>query len=93
LIDKLQNSRVRPIIYAILSGADIEYNEFSDDLKYVEDLGIVVKDLIKDGVKISNQILFELKNSVVLSWKERIKWAEVEYESFGVKKQFSVVEM
>ncbi len=232
LIDKLQNPRVRPIIDAILSGADIHYNEFNDDLKYVEDLGIVVKDLKKDGVKISNQIyseiiprvlnsnlqdlmipkvspqwfiksdghldmnalllefqdfyrehseswldtfsyhesgkqlllmaflqrivngggsiaremavgrgrtdlviefngdsfvlelkikrsntnmertykqlfhyldqlnqthgyliLFELKNSDVLSWEERMKWTEVEYESLGVKKQFSVVEM
>ena len=232
LIDKLQNPRVRPIIDAILSGTDILYNEFNDDLKYVEDLGIVVKDLKKDGVKISNQIyseiiprvlnsnlqdlmipkvspqwfiksdghldmnalllefqdfyrehseswldtfsyhesgkqlllmaflqrivngggsiaremavgrgrtdlviefngdsfvlelkikrsntnmertykqlfhyldqlnqthgyliLFELKNSDVLSWEERMKWTEVEYESLGVKKQFSVVEM
>ena len=53
LIDKLLNPRVRPIIDAILSGADIQYNEFNDDLKYVEDLGIVVKDIKKDGVKIS----------------------------------------
>ena len=60
LIDKLQNPRVRPIVDAILSGADIQYNEFSDDLKYVEDLGIVVKDLKKDGVKISNQIYNEI---------------------------------
>jgi hypothetical protein len=60
LIDKLQNPRVRPIIDAILSGADIQYNEFNDDLKYVEDLGIVVKDLKKDGIKISNQIYNEI---------------------------------
>ncbi|MEI6048513.1 MAG: ATP-binding protein [Bacteroidota bacterium] len=232
LIDKLLNPRVRPIIDAILSGADIQYNEFNDDLKYVEDLGIVVKDIKKDGVKISNQIyneiiprvlnsnlqdlmipkvspqwfiksdghldmdallrefqdfyrehseswldtfsyhesgkqlllmaflqrivngggsiaremavgrgrtdlviefngdcfvlelkikrsntnmertykqlfhyidqlnkthgyliLFELRNSGILPWEERIKWTEVEYESLGVKKQFSVVEM
>jgi len=60
LIDKLQNPRVRPIIDAILSGADIQYNEYNDDLKYVEDLGIVVKDVTKDGVKISNQIYNEI---------------------------------
>ena len=232
LIDKLHNPRVRPIVDAILSGADIQYNDFNDDLKYVEDLGIVVKDIKKDGVKISNQIyneiiprvlssnlqdlmipkvspqwfikpdghldmdallrefqdfyrehseswldgfsyhesgkqlmlmaflqrivngggsiaremavgrgrtdltidfngdrfvlelkikrsntnmeraykqlfhyldqlnlshgylvLFDLKNSDILSWEERIKWTEIEYESLGIKKQFSIIEM
>jgi len=38
-------------------------------------------------------ILFELKNSDVIVWEERIKWTDVEYESLGVKKQFSMVEM
>ena len=38
-------------------------------------------------------ILFELKNSDIIPWEERIKWTVVEYESLGVKKQFSVVEM
>jgi hypothetical protein len=60
LIDKLHNPRVRPIVDAVLSGADVQYNSYSDDLKYVEDLGIVVKDIEKDGVKISNQIYNEI---------------------------------
>jgi hypothetical protein len=38
-------------------------------------------------------ILFELKNSGILSWEERIKWTEFTYESLGAKKQFSIVEM
>jgi hypothetical protein len=38
-------------------------------------------------------ILFELKNSGILSWEERIKWTEFAYESLGAKKQFSIVEM
>jgi len=38
-------------------------------------------------------ILFELKNSSILSWEERIKWTEFTYESLGSKKQFSIVEM
>jgi hypothetical protein len=38
-------------------------------------------------------ILFELKNSSILSWEERIKWTEFTYESLGTKKQFSIVEM
>jgi hypothetical protein len=38
-------------------------------------------------------ILFELKNSSILSWEERIKWTEFTYESLGAKKQFSIVEM
>jgi len=60
LLDKLQNHRVRPIVDAILSGADVQYSNFNDDLKYVEDLGIVVKDIEKDGIKISNQIYNEI---------------------------------
>jgi hypothetical protein len=38
-------------------------------------------------------ILFELKNSDTIPWEERIKWTEMEYESLGVTKQFTVVEM
>ena len=38
-------------------------------------------------------ILFELKNSEILSWEERIKWTKLAYESLGIKKQFSIVEM
>ncbi len=60
LVDKLQGPRIRPIIDAILSGADIQYSEYSDDLRYAEDLGIVIKDVEKDGVKISNLIYNEI---------------------------------
>jgi hypothetical protein len=60
LIDKLHNPRVRPIVDAILSGADLQYNEFNDDLRYVLDLGIVIKDIKKDGIKFSNQIYNEI---------------------------------
>jgi len=38
-------------------------------------------------------ILFELKGSDIIPWEERIKWTEMEYESLGVHKQFTVVEM
>ena len=38
-------------------------------------------------------ILFELKNSDIVSWEERIKWTDIEYESLGTKKQFTIVEM
>ena len=230
LIDKLMDSRVRPIVDSIISGADVEFNNFNDNLQYAIDLGIIkntgseivisneiYKEIIPRvlnlsfmaniGAKVSPQwfikadghldmdallrefqdfyrehseswldtfsyhesgkqlllmaflqrivngggsiaremavgrgrtdlviefngdcfvlelkikrsntnmvrtykqlfhyldqlnqthgylILFELKNSDVLSWEERIKWTEVEYESLGVKKQFSMVEM
>lgn len=38
-------------------------------------------------------ILFELKNSDVLTCEDPIKWRDIEYESLGVKKQFSFVEI
>ena len=38
-------------------------------------------------------ILFELKSSDTVSWEERIKWIDFEYESLGAKKQFTIVEM
>ncbi len=60
LIDKLHEPRIQPIIDAILSGADIQYSEYNDDLKYAEDLGIVVKAVENDGVKISNLIYNEI---------------------------------
>jgi len=59
LMDKLQNSRIRPIIDAILSGADLKYNEFNDDLRLAEDLGIITKTRA-DGIKISNLIYNEI---------------------------------
>ena len=60
LIDKLHEPRIRPIIDAVISGADIQFNEYNDDLKYAEDLGIIVKDTNNDGVKISNLIYNEI---------------------------------
>jgi hypothetical protein len=38
-------------------------------------------------------VLFELKSSDIVSWEERIKWTNIEYESLGAKKQFTIVEM
>ncbi len=60
LIDKLHEPRIRPIIDAVISGADIQFNEYNDDLKYAEDLGIIVKDTNNNGVKISNLIYNEI---------------------------------
>ena len=59
LMDKLQNPRIRPIIDAILSGADLKYDEFNDDIKLAEDLGIITKTRA-DGIKISNLIYNEI---------------------------------
>ena len=59
LIDKLQNPRVRPIIDGVLSGIDVSYDSYNDDLLYIEDLGLVVNDLDK-GVIITNQIYSEI---------------------------------
>jgi hypothetical protein len=38
-------------------------------------------------------ILFESKNSDMITWEERIKWTEFPYDLQGVKKQFTIVEM
>ncbi len=59
LIDKLQNERVRPIIDGLISGKDIQYDSYNDDLLYIEDLGLVVNDPDK-GVIITNQIYNEI---------------------------------
>jgi hypothetical protein len=59
LIDKLQNPRVRPIIDGLLSGKDVSYDSYNDDLLYIEDLGLVVNDIDK-GVIITNQIYSEI---------------------------------
>ena len=36
---------------------------------------------------------FILMISDVLSWEKRIKWTNIEYESPGAKKQFTIVEL
>ena len=59
LIDKLQNERVRPIMDGLISGKDIQYDAYNDDLLYIEDLGLVVNDPDK-GVIITNQIYNEI---------------------------------
>jgi hypothetical protein len=59
LIDKLQNPRVRPIIDGLLSGIDVSYDSYNDDLGYIEDLGLVVNDIDK-GIIITNQIYNEI---------------------------------
>jgi hypothetical protein len=59
LIDKLHNPRVRPIIDGLLSGIDVSYDSYNDDLGYIEDLGLVVNDIDK-GIIITNQIYNEI---------------------------------
>ncbi len=58
LLDKLQNPRVKPIVQAIISGDDIFYDSYNDDLLYTIDLGIV-KDTEK-GIEFANKIYKEI---------------------------------
>ena len=58
-MDKLQNPRIRPIIDATLSGADLKSDGFNDDLRLAEDLGIITKTMA-GGIKISNLIYNEI---------------------------------
>ncbi len=59
LIDKLQNERVKPIIDGLISGRDVQYDSYNNDLLYVEDLGLITKDGNK-GVCITNKIYNEI---------------------------------
>ena len=59
LIDKLQSPRIRPIMDGLLSGIDVSYDSYNDDLLYIEDLGLVVNDMDK-GIIITNQIYGEI---------------------------------
>ena len=58
LIDKLMDVRIRPIVDSIISGADVEFNNFNDDLQYALDLGIIKR--TGNGIVISNEIYKEI---------------------------------
>ncbi len=58
LIDKLMDTRIRPIVDSIISGADVEFNNFNDDLQYALDLGIIKR--TGNGIVISNEIYKEI---------------------------------
>ena len=58
LIDKLMDGRIRPIVDAIISGADVEFNSFNDNLQYALDLGIIKK--TSSGIMIANEIYKEI---------------------------------
>jgi len=58
LIDKLLDARVRPIVDAVISGADVEFNNFDDNLQYALDLGIIRKS--GSGIIIANDIYKEI---------------------------------
>ena len=58
LIDKLQDPRVRSIIDSIISGADIMYDNYDDDLLYAENLGLIGNK--GKGVEITNSIYKEI---------------------------------
>jgi AAA+ ATPase superfamily predicted ATPase len=58
LIDKLMDVRIRPIVDAVISGADVEFNNFNDNLQYALDLGIIRKS--GNGIMIANEIYKEI---------------------------------
>ncbi len=58
LMDKLQEPRVRSIIDSIISGADMMYDNYDDDLLYAENLGLIVNK--GKGVEITNNIYKEI---------------------------------
>jgi len=58
LIDKLLDERIRPIVDAVISGADVEFNNFNDNMQYALDLGIIKR--IGNGIMISNDIYKEI---------------------------------
>ena len=59
LMDKLQNERVKPIIEAVISGETVMYDAYNDDKLYVEDLGLI-KYVEDKGICISNLIYNEI---------------------------------
>ena len=58
LIDKLMDARIRPIVDSVISGADVEFNNFNDDLQYALDLGIIKR--TGNGIVIANEIYKEI---------------------------------
>ncbi len=63
LIDKLMDSRIRPVIDALIAGTDIEFNNFDDNLRYASDLGIIKK--TETGITIANDIYKEIISRVL----------------------------
>jgi hypothetical protein len=63
LIDKLMDARVRPIVDAVISGADVVYDNFNDNLQYALDLGIIKRS--DSGIMISNEIYKEIIPRVI----------------------------
>jgi hypothetical protein len=63
LIDKLMDARIRPIVDAVISGADVAYDNFNDNLQYAVDLGIIKKS--GSGIMISNEIYKEIIPRVI----------------------------
>ncbi|MFN3983262.1 MAG: ATP-binding protein [Caldilinea sp.] len=57
LTDKLQEERVRGVIADLLAGEDVERRYKTDDLQYVEDLGLI---RVRPQVRISNRIYREV---------------------------------
>jgi len=58
LTDKLQESRVKPIVQAIINGETLTHDTFNDDLKYCIDLGIVKDE--NNEIKFANKIYAEI---------------------------------
>jgi hypothetical protein len=58
LMDKLSESRVKPIISSIISGTSQQSDSYNNDLQYCIDLGIVSE--TSSGIKISNKIYSEI---------------------------------
>ncbi len=63
LIDKLLDARIRPIVDAVISGSDVEFNNFDDNLRFAIDLGIIKKS--GSGIVISNDINKEIIPRVI----------------------------
>jgi len=58
LLDRLREPRVRRVIEPILSGEHLSREVLDDDLRYVEDLGLIESG--QEGLAIANPIYFEI---------------------------------
>jgi DNA polymerase III delta prime subunit len=65
LVDKLKEERVQPIVLAIVSGNDLLYDNWDDDLRYCLDLGIVKAE--NGNVTFANPIYREIITRVMNS--------------------------
>jgi len=57
LTDKINDSRVKPIVMNIINGGDLQFNGADDNLRYCRDLGIIAS---KSPVKFANPIYREI---------------------------------